>query len=544
MVSVRSEASGARTCFAGAVLRFAPGVDGFGLVRANGAATTLLARAEADLLGPGFVEGLYGDDDVRALADALADPDRDRPPVVLRWGAVPPVAFLGVDVQRDVDGTVLAALHDQTDRHRLEAVMAGQGALTLIIDGHGVVRWISLRSATSIGVPPEFYLGMHSAEVVHPDDHHVLVRAGRELRANPGSEIVAWYRVRHPTSDEPWWWFRNTLIFLPDDPVIGGTVVVARPVDGPPDHGADVQGPADMTMAEITPSGVILAAGGRLQYRNSLARRLIGPAVEDVDAYRWVEVLRPIHRHEVREALTAATAEEGRRSTVTAALDRPSEETLWLRIEAMPSHDAMGTHVGYAATVLDVTAEHGAFQEMQRTEEQLWHLANHDVLTGLPNRMHCLDRLGHALARTRREGRPTAVLFCDLDRFKEVNDDLGHAGGDALLVEVARRLVASLHGSDTVSRLGGDEFVVICEAFDGIADVEALAARLIAVVNAPVPVGDGTATVGLCVGIAEATRGSTAEGLLRQADLAVYRAKQDGRNRFVTAPDGRTGGDR
>jgi diguanylate cyclase (GGDEF)-like protein len=416
--------------------------------------------------------------------------------------------------------------------------MAAQGALTLITDGHGVVRWISQRSITSIGVDPEFYVGVHSTEIVHPDDHAALARADRELKTNPGSEIVAWYRVRHPTSDEPWWWFRNTLVSLPDDPIIGGTVIVSRRVDGPPDRCDGSEGPADLTVAEMMPSGLIFSASGRLQFRNSSARRLLGPAVEAIDAYRWVDVVRASHRRQVRGALVAA-AEDGRRSTVTAAIDRSTEETLWLRLEAMPSFDAMGTHIGYAASLLDVTTEHSALGEMQRNEQQLWHLANHDALTGLPNRVQCLDRLGHALARTRREGRSTAVLFCDLDRFKQVNDGFGHAGGDAVLIEVARRLDASLRETDTVSRLGGDEFVIVCEAFNDITDIEALAERLIAIVNEPILMddGDGTATVGLSVGIAEASAGSTVDGLLDRADVAVYEAKQSGRNGFATAPE-------
>jgi diguanylate cyclase (GGDEF)-like protein len=128
------------------------------------------------------------------------------------------------------------------------------------------------------------------------------------------------------------------------------------------------------------------------------------------------------------------------------------------------------------------------------------------------------------------------VLFCDLDHFKQVNDELGHAAGDALLVEVARRFSDSVRATDTVCRLGGDEFVVLCEAFEDIAGLEALTRRLIQVVGQPVPIGAATATVGLCVGIAVATATSTADDLMARADAAVYRAKQNGRNCSVTAP--------
>jgi diguanylate cyclase (GGDEF)-like protein len=229
--------------------------------------------------------------------------------------------------------------------------------------------------------------------------------------------------------------------------------------------------------------------------------------------------------------LTAAT-ELGHRSTVTAATDGP--RPLWLRIETMPSFDANGTHVGYAATLLDITAEHTAREATEGTQKLLWRMANHDGLTGLPNRMRFHDRLELALGRTRREGRSTALLFCDLDHFKQVNDDFGHAGGDAVLVEVARRIRASIRETDIVSRLGGDEFVVICDGFDDIADVERLAGRLIIGINEPIRIGDALATVGVCIGIARASASSTGDKLLACADAGVYQAKQAGRNGFVT----------
>jgi diguanylate cyclase (GGDEF)-like protein len=236
----------------------------------------------------------------------------------------------------------------------------------------------------------------------------------------------------------------------------------------------------------------------------------------------------------VREALLAA-AGAGRRTTLTAAIDRRGERSLWLRIGTTPSYDACGTHVGYAVTLLDITAEEDARYDMECTKERLWHLANHDGLTGLPNRMQCLDRLDQALARTRREGRSTAVLFCDLDRFKQVNDSFGHAGGDTLLIAIAHRLRAAVRESDTVARLGGDEFVVISEDFGDLAGIETLAGRLIAVANQPVVLGEATTDVGLSVGIAVATADSTVEELMARADAAVYEAKRSGRNRFVTA---------
>jgi diguanylate cyclase (GGDEF)-like protein len=332
---------------------------------------------------------------------------------------------------------------------------------------------------------------------------------------------------------------RNVTVHLPDDPAIGHFFALTR-LGVRSNDGADASdGSVDMTIAEMMPSGLILAGGDRIQFSNRLAVRMLGPTVADPDPHRWVETFREADRAPLLAALTAAET-SGRRSTVTAALEGAVAGTVWLRVETMPSFDAVGHHVGYAATLLDVTAEITAQQQMQETQELLWSMANHDGLTSLPNRMQFDDRLERALARARRDGRTTtALLFCDLDHFKQVNDEHGHAAGDALLVEIARRFNASVRETDTVCRLGGDEFVVICEAVDDLTGVETLARRLIDAVNRPVSLDDGrTATVGLCVGIAVASAESTPEGLLALADAAVYEAKQRGRNGFVTARQG------
>ena len=501
----------------GAVVRLAVDGGAFEVVHANRRAGALLATGVDDLLGDGLAGGFF-EDDGRILAEALRAPDRDRPPLIVRWGKAPPVTVLGIDLRRDTDGTVLAALHDRTDQFRLDAIVCGQSTLAQTFDTDAIATWISPQSAATIGMAAASYVGKHTVELVHGDDLPVVLRATEEMAVDPDGTAIAWYRVGHPDIPDTFWMFRNTLILRPDDPAVGGTISVSRMV-------------ISSAAAELIPSGVLISGSGRLQFRNLLARRMLGPAVDTDDQLAWIEVLRPEDRPAVEEALVAA-ADLAHRSIVTAATDGPG--LLWLRIETMPSFDARGTHVGYAATLLDITAEHTAREAMQRTQELLWRMANHDALTGLPNRMQFHDRLERALGRTRREGRSTALLFCDLDHFKQVNDDFGHAGGDALLVEVARRLSGSLRATDTVSRPGGDEFVIICEAFDHVADIEALAGRLITLINEPVAIGDARAAVGVCIGIAVADASSTADGLLARADAGVYRAKRNGRNGFVT----------
>jgi diguanylate cyclase (GGDEF)-like protein len=172
--------------------------------------------------------------------------------------------------------------------------------------------------------------------------------------------------------------------------------------------------------------------------------------------------------------------------------------------------------------------------ERRHREELSRHQAMHDPLTGLPNRPLALDRLDLALARRRRDGTEVALLLLDLDRFKLINDSLGHAAGDRVLVELANRLRAILRANDTVARLSGDEFVVVCES-DGAtrSSVVELAERICAVFNSPFALASGEHFLTTSVGIAVAEdRNDTSASLLRDADAAMYRAKKRGPGRY------------
>ena len=176
-----------------------------------------------------------------------------------------------------------------------------------------------------------------------------------------------------------------------------------------------------------------------------------------------------------------------------------------------------------------------ALRELSQKNRELSHQALHDRLTGLPNRALVLDRAEQLLARAaRRPGMLAGALFIDIDDFKAVNDSLGHAAGDVLLSTVARRLRGAVREHDTVGRLGGDEFVVLSELRPGEPTLELLADRLTEILREPVPLGDGSRTVSVTASIGVAV-GSYAspDGLLRDADLALYTAKAAGKDRHV-----------
>jgi diguanylate cyclase (GGDEF)-like protein len=172
-----------------------------------------------------------------------------------------------------------------------------------------------------------------------------------------------------------------------------------------------------------------------------------------------------------------------------------------------------------------------AVEGMRRAFDDAVHQATHDSLTGLPNRSLVLDRLDQALARAQRTGGRVTVLFTDLDRFKVVNDSFGHSAGDGVLLCVSERLRAAVRPHDTVGRLAGDEFVVVCE---DLTDREAVdvAGRVASAVAEPILLGGRESVITASIGIAHAEPGTRAEDMLRDSDVAMYRAKELGRSRI------------
>ena len=171
--------------------------------------------------------------------------------------------------------------------------------------------------------------------------------------------------------------------------------------------------------------------------------------------------------------------------------------------------------------------------ERQLADQRVVHMAHHDALTGLPNRTLLADRVGQAIARAHRSGGMLAVLFLDLDRFKNVNDSFGHAVGDLLLTAVASRLTASRREEDTVARLGGDEFIISIPDVAGAAEAETVAARILAELAKPFTISGHQLHADGSIGIALYPRdGDTAETLMRNADTAMYHAKESGRANY------------
>jgi|ERR1700719_1287755 len=193
---------------------------------------------------------------------------------------------------------------------------------------------------------------------------------------------------------------------------------------------------------------------------------------------------------------------------------------------AAPIHDRFGNVTGAVIVFHDMAISRMRAEEMK-------HLAEHDILTGLPNRLLLMDRLHQAIASANRYGKELAVLFLDLDEFKELNDSLGHVIADKLLQSVAARLVKCVRSSDTVSRYGGDEFVILLSEINHAEDARVAAIKILKAIGKPHEIDQRSLHVTGSIGVStHPLNGSDAERLIKNADTAMYQAKQKGRNNY------------
>ena len=265
---------------------------------------------------------------------------------------------------------------------------------------------------------------------------------------------------------------------------------------------------------------------GRVTYLNRVAEAMTGWSRADAHGLPLGEVFRIVDR-ETRVAARdpmrlAIQLNKTVGLTPNCLLVRRDGHEAAIEDSAAPIQDQTGRVTGAVIVFRDV----GAVLE---TSRQMAHLAQHDTLTGLPNRLLLDDRLTEAIALAARHHRPLGVLFVDVDGFKSINDDLGHAAGDQLLRTIGARLTGALRQSDTVSRYGGDEFVVVLSELERATDASIVAAKLLRAVAEPHCVGGATTVVTASLGISlYPDHGAEADGLIARADAAMYEAKRSG----------------
>ena len=255
------------------------------------------------------------------------------------------------------------------------------------------------------------------------------------------------------------------------------------------------------------------------------SQRINVPSLPYIGKKRWEQNYTNMSADEWAAHIGQLRAHQPFRDLELCRLDE-SGKKVWVSVSGEPVLDAEGRFKGYRGVGKDIT-------ERKLNEERIQYLANHDALTGLPNRAMFSEMLNHTIESARRYSRGFAVLFVDLDRFKVINDTLGHDAGDTLLKEMSQRLSATVRSSDFVARLGGDEFVVMVQEVNEAKQVEAVARKILAAFSRPLLIQGQeyrvTASIGICLYPGDA---QDEQALMKNADIAMYRAKEEGKNTY------------
>ncbi|MEY2522197.1 MAG: hypothetical protein QOJ66_762, partial [Ilumatobacteraceae bacterium] len=348
-----------------------------------------------------------------------------------------------------------------------------------------------------------------------PDDRHIF----EELRAKVASGETATYNCR---LELPQLGIRNVQIVaapaIDDNGHHSGTVVIVRDMNDEVGRRREME--RFRAVADATTDLVAIASfGDGANYLNPAGERFFG--ANPLNRNDTLKFIPEEYRETMFAEIGEAIRDGGTWSGEIEMVDQDGERHPMSGV-AVGIRDEQGHLEGFAVTYRDLS-------DRKRLEARLAHDAGHDTLTGLPNR----QQLFHLLTNTIGDRERIAVMFCDLDDFKVVNDSLGHSVGDRLLQVVADRLQTATRGGDIVGRLGGDEFLVVCRNIGSDQEVAAIADRLLSAVKAPISLDGREHVVSMSVGVAFGIGTDPATEIVQRADLAMYSAKQAGRRRVA-----------
>lgn len=418
---------------------------------------------------------------------------------------------------------------------RFQLIVETTPDLISVLDQHGCYRFVNSAYTRVLGYTTEQLIGRPTYEFIHPDDLPALVSRFRELVRDTFSgptprtsthDVVC--RSRHADGH----WIEVEARWQTLSNAVGamiGVLVISRDVTERRRSEAALRASQERFRSLVQNASdlvVITDADGMVRYASPAVERLLGYTPDEVTSTSGLNLVHPDDRAGVESLLRRRLARSGEREVVEFRVRH--RDGTWRSVESVSSNLLGDPSVGgIVFNIHDVT-------ERKRLEEQLTHQAFHDPLTGLPNRALLLDRLEQALARAGRRASPIAVLLLDLDRFKVVNESLGHATGDQLLVQVGQRLASCLQPGDTIARLGGDEFLVLIDDVAERDDATTLAQRLLASFGVPFDLSGRTVHISASIGVVLGrARRARAADLLRDADIALYEAKAAGKNRAV-----------
>jgi diguanylate cyclase (GGDEF)-like protein/PAS domain S-box-containing protein len=404
----------------------------------------------------------------------------------------------------------------------LEVPVQAPRFATLWKDERGIVTKIDPAITEILGWSSEEMVGRRSLEFIHPEDHALAVDNWMQMLAiqGPGRRV----RLRHQRSDESWVWFEVTNHNLLNDP--DDRCVVSEMVDISEEMAAHEELKAREQLldglAEAIPVGLFqVDVHGRIVYTNDRLHEILG--VDRTDS--MAEQLASLDEDN-RSALEVALGEVlggGPHADIEVELHlQGSGELRFCNVSLRPLSRENGTINGAIACVADIT-------DSARMREELKRRATFDDLTGCYNRASIMNVLEENIASGQRHAE-RAVVFIDLDLFKAINDERGHAAGDELLVVVAERLQSAVRDGDTVGRIGGDEFLAVCPDIGGPEQAMKLAERLARAQREAVRVASGASiVVQTSIGVAWSSgEGADADAIVAKADSAMYESKREG----------------
>lgn len=405
----------------------------------------------------------------------------------------------------------------QSER-RFNAFLSNAQDVIIVMDGEGRLQYASPAFERALGLLPESYYGHLTTAFIHTEDFE---RLSLEFPAvTPNFENVVRTRLRIRDSRGSWRQFEATITDRMDDPDVLGIVVNLHDITDLLEahewfRSAFEDAPTGMALAST--NGIILRA-------NRAYGSILGRTPEEILGKKIHDFTHPEDRARDEFELRRVTEENLDGYELEKRYVHADGNEVWATDHISCVRNSVGRPQYLIGQIQDVT-------EARRMRESLAHAAIHDPLTGLPNRELFMDRLNMALRRAGRYGRRVAVAFLDLDRFKLVNDGLGHAAGDGLLKAAAVRLSNALRAEDTVARFGGDEFTILWE-LERHQDALAVAQRVLEELQRPFDIDGAPVFVTASAGVVVCTDSSTsASSVLRDADSAMYLAKDSGRAR-------------
>jgi diguanylate cyclase (GGDEF)-like protein/PAS domain S-box-containing protein len=409
---------------------------------------------------------------------------------------------------------------------RLQSLMQNASDTICVMAPDGTIVYQSSSIERLTGFTPEEIVGGTATDLLHPDDLPIIGAVMAEVASRPGVHPPFVYRARHKNGT--WRMVEAIPTNLLDDPSVAGIVLNCRDITERQLADAALRESEERFRALVqhgTDLITIVDHDGTIRFESPSIERILGYDVEAIVGVNVLSLIHPDDAGRIIAGLSDVNAERPVVEPMTYRFRHADGTWRWLESTGRLVSGIGGIN-GAVINSRDVT-------ERMRLEEQLEYQALHDALTGLPNRTLLLDRLDQAVARTRRHDEAIAVLFLDLDNFKLVNDSLGHAAGDEVLVIAARRLCHAVREGDTIARFGGDEFVVVLGHPLTLGDAVDVAGRMAAAIAEPLVVDGRELNIAVSIGIAFGCDASVdRDELLRHADIALYRAKAKGKNRY------------